>query len=424
MKPMRYAARASKFLKLALILALIAGGARAGHTSTDQTTTERILGENKYFVYFADVCITNFGEAKTEQFKDIYQLHFNAEVSFLQSDYKGAYKRVYKSQEKEAELMADILKNSYLENSKDILDQIAPDIIRSKQARAKLYLTLAYRDRAVAVNYFTIGEASNPRLYSYKLYKYVDAINMARRAKRYGFLALYESQSNELKQKIFNHLFEMERESGGQFYGRFLVKSGDSFLGELNKTYEEYEKQGVAEPVRKEEPKDAAGIKAEPAKTKEKELTSFEKKVAKRVRFRNEKTVASNLLNAEFEKAEDVIRDYVEDFNFKIIRATFEVLAAKGKESKESAVGYDSFLLHHTDNYGRLSRHSVLESFAGTVKVEDYVEKDGQKGVLQDDGAKDKDGKGSDATKEAKAVEKKDDKKEEKKEEKKGDGGK
>jgi hypothetical protein len=70
----------------------------------------------------------------------------------------------------------------------------------------------------------------------------------------------------------------------------------------------------------------------------------------------------------------------------------------------------------------------VLESFAGTVKVEDYVEKEVQKGALQDDGAKDKEGKGSDAARDVKAVEKKEDRKDDKKadskEEKKGDSGK
>jgi len=313
-----------------------------------------------------DACVTNFGEGKTAEYKDIYQMYFNAEVAYLQSDYKASYKRIYTMQGKFAELIADILKNSYLESSKDILDQLAPEIIKSKNPRAKLYLTLAYRDRAVAYNYYTIGNASNPKLHSYKIFRYVESIKMARRAKRYGFYALYESQPAELKMKIFNHLFEMEREEGKRFYNRFLDKNGDSFLEELNRDVADLEKSGD----------EVAGTEAGKKEgTPDKEAGTFEKRLEKRVRLRNEKTVARNLLNAEYDKAEDIIRTYVEDYNIKLIKATFEVLAAKPKEAGTD-INYQGFLQHHLHDNARLTKESVLQSFAGTVKVEDYVEKD------------------------------------------------
>lgn len=352
----------------------------------DQLSTERILGENKAFIYFMDSCMTNFGEAKVEQYKEIYQLHFNAEVSYLQSDYRAAFKRVYSSQEKHAALLVDIVRNSYLENSKDILDELAPEIIKSKNPRAKLYLSLAYRDRAVAMNFYTIGTASNPKLHSYRIFRYIEAIKMARRAKRYGFLALFESQTPETKQKIYNHLFEMERESGNRFYERFLNKNGDSFLLELNRSIEESEE---SEKAAAEDPAGKREIGKKDA-VKETDEAAYEKRVDRRVRFRNEKTTAGYLLNREFEKAEDIIRGYVEDFNFKIIKATFEMLAAKGGEAegettKEAAkkeagqpggeISFKDYIVHHSDNYSRLSKHSLLESFAGTVKVEDFVDK-------------------------------------------------
>ncbi len=357
----------------------------------DQLSTERIIQENKAFIYFMDSCMTNFGESRADQYKEVYQLHFNAEVSYLQSDYRAAFKRVYSSQEKHAALMVDIVKNSYLENSKDILDELAPEIIKSKNARAKLYLSLAYRDRALAMNFYTIGTASNPKLHSYRIFRYIEAIKMARRAKRYGFLALFESQTPETKQKIYNHLFEMEREEGNRFYERFLNKNGDAFLLELNRGIEESEESDKAAtgnpPDRKDADKKEIDKKGGEKETDE---GAYEKRVDRRVRFRNEKTVASYLLNIEFEKAEDIIRGYVDDFNYKLIKATFEVMAAKGGEAaketpKEPAkregeepggeAGYKGYIIHHADNYSRLSKHSLLESFAGTVKVEDFVDK-------------------------------------------------
>lgn len=348
-------------LRIALAITVVVLFTRAAAAFSDQTTTERILNENKGFIDFMDVCITNFGEERKERFKEVYRHHFNAEVAFLQSDYKAAYKRLYLSQSSHSGLYAEMVRDAYLEGAKDILDSLAPEIIRSKNARAKLYLTLGYRDRAVGFNHYTIGTASNPKLHSYKIYKYIEAVKMSRRAKRYGFLALFESRPDEMKTKIFNHLFEMERETGNPFYNRFLSKNGDAFLNELNRDYYEV----TAGEASSEKKKGEA----------DKEAGSFEKKTERRVRFRAEKTVAQYILNREFEKAEDTIREYVDDFNFKIIKATLEMLAAEGAASA-GGIDYTKLLLHHTDNYVRYSKESALSTFSGSIKVEDYVEKD------------------------------------------------
>lgn len=348
-------------LRIALAITVVVLFTRAAAAFSDQTTTERILNENKGFIDFMDVCITNFGDERKDRFKEVYRHHFNAEVAFLQSDYRAAFKRLYLSQGSHSGLYADMVRDAYLEGAKDILDSLAPEIIRSKNARAKLYLTLGYRDRAVGFNHYTIGTASNPKLHSYKIYKYIDAVKMSRRAKRYGFLALFESRPDEMKTKIFNHLFEMEREAGSQFYNRFLAKNGDAFLNELNRDYYEATPGEASAEKKKDEADMEAG--------------SYEKKTERRVRFRAEKTVAQYILNREFEKAEDTIREYVDDFNFKIIKATLEMLAAESAASA-GGIDYTKFLLHHTDNYVRYSKESALSTFSGSIKVEDYVEKD------------------------------------------------
>ena len=153
------------------------------HSFSDQTTTERILRENKHFIEFINICITNFAESKKEKFGKAYQEHFNADVAYLQSNYKRAYINVRSSQNEMKSLYKDIVMNFYLEDSKSILDKLAPDIVRSKNPRARLYLTLGYRDRTVSWTHYLIADNSNPKLYSYKIYKYVKAIKMARRLK-------------------------------------------------------------------------------------------------------------------------------------------------------------------------------------------------------------------------------------------------
>ena len=85
---------------------------------SDQTTTERILKENKDFVEFINVSVTNFAEGKKEDFRKIYEKHFNADIAYLQSDYKRAFKRVYSSQGDMEKLYRDMVKEYYLEDSK------------------------------------------------------------------------------------------------------------------------------------------------------------------------------------------------------------------------------------------------------------------------------------------------------------------
>ena len=171
------------------------------YSFTDQTTTERKLEENKSFIDFLNVCITNFADSKIPEFKEAYELHFNAYIAYLQANFRKAYKKVYSSQEKLDNLYSFMINDYYLEDSKDILDEFAPMVLRSKNSKARLYLTLGYRERTIGRNNFVSATASNPKLHSYRIFKYVDAVKRARRAKRYGFLALFESQSNTKKKR-------------------------------------------------------------------------------------------------------------------------------------------------------------------------------------------------------------------------------
>ncbi len=366
-----------KLLGAGLLFAVILFLSSLGHAFTDQTTSERILGENKSFLNFINVCVTNFAADKKDEFKQIYQQHFNADVAYLQADYKRTYKRVYACQDELSRLYETMLKDYYLEDSKEILDTLAPDIIRSKNARARLFLTLGYRDRTVSWTHYTVGNASNPKLHSYRIFKYEEGIKMARRAKRYGFLALFESQDPENKRNIYNRMLKNEVEKGNLFYNRFLGLTEEEFFKHLNMTYEAYE-----ESLKQKKEAETEGEEAQPK--------TFEKQVEKRVRFRNEARAARFLMNTEFDKAEDILRDYVDDFNFKLISATFDVLS-DGSEKKENGGGeaapraggkpdYSSYKVHLIDNYSRLSQDSVMEGFLGDLKVVDDISEKPEEG--------------------------------------------
>ena len=382
--------RIRKYLSsLAVILIF---GVTNSFAAVDQTFVERILKENREFVDFIDICVTNFTPDKKNELFTIYQKHFNAEVAFLQGDYKRSFDNVYDSQKDMVALYEYMLTEYYLEDSKNILDGFAPDIIRTKNTAAKQYLTLGYRDRTLARTYYISGEASYPKLYSYKIFKYLEAINMARRGKRYAFISLYTGQDGKVKLKIYNQMFKTENEKGGLFFKRFVDKNEKDYITEMNKTYEEYEKEleknsaAGGTDVKTAEAKGTEGVK----NTETPDAATFEKKMERSVRFRKEQRVAQYILNEEFDKAETIIRSYVDDYNFKLIMATFNALelnethTAEGETTTAAKKDYKKFILHHNDNYNIMNGKSVLDSVVGDVKVIDAVKKEDKKVIDQE----------------------------------------
>lgn len=365
--------------KIIVSLIIIMAASIPVFSFSDQTTTERIINENKEYIEFMNYAITNFGKAQNDEFFQIYQLHFNAEVAYLQSDYKRAFRDVYKSQSYHDKLFDVVLTDYYLEHSKIMLDKLAPSIIKSKNKSARLYLTLGYRDRALSSNLQQIARATRPTLHSYRMHKYRDAIKRARRAMRYAMLALFESQDIATKKKIYDHLFEMERERGNPFYNRFLSKTDDGYLKEYHRDFENYEKEYSVELQKKiekyeSENENKSVIDAESENVYAVQFL-FEKKVERRLRFKHEKRTAEYIRNADFDQANDIIRKYVDDFNFKLIIATIEVVQTS-KIDNYAGLDFENLKVHHYDNYSRFykSEENVLESYASKVRVVDDID--------------------------------------------------
>ncbi|MFW6366707.1 MAG: hypothetical protein ACOC2H_09585 [Spirochaetota bacterium] len=351
------------------------------------------------FIEFLNVCLSNFAQEDSEDaetFFKAYQAHFNAEVAFLQADYKRSFKNIFQSQDINVALYNDVLNRYYLLESKRILDRLAPSIIKSKNSAARHYLTLGYRDRALARNIQTIGLASRPNLRSHKIYNYVEAIKYSRRSIRYALLALFESQEVETRKYIYNHLFESEREANNPFFNRFLNKNDQEYVAEINREHDDYEEEygpQLEEDLKRFEdtgeiPNRSAGrtgageeidtgieppgSSIEVSSDDPRVTYLYEKKIERRLRFRQEKKVAEYLRNGDFKIANDIIVQYVDDFAFKIIQATIEVMQAREDENNLN-LDFQQLAVHHLDNYGRLSGDSLVDSFADRVRVLDDI---------------------------------------------------
>ncbi|MCB1202603.1 MAG: hypothetical protein KDK41_18335, partial [Leptospiraceae bacterium] len=180
--------------KTILILLLSAGTLFA--VSPDQSFTERILKENRYFIEFINVPVSNYGTEKNiEMLKSANQYNFNANLWYLQSDYTKAFQEIRRSQELLRDLYLDLLQNRYLEDARQLLDISAPEIIQAKDKQAENFLRLGYRDLEVSRQFMVKGYNYNRFLFSNKIRLYIDGIKRARRARRFAFLALLESKT-------------------------------------------------------------------------------------------------------------------------------------------------------------------------------------------------------------------------------------
>lgn len=162
----------------------------------DQGFVEKILRENRYFIEFANVSVSNFGSPENEKaLKEANQHNFNANLYYLESNYVDAFKEIRLSQEILLDLYYDILQKRYIEDSRTLLDLNAPIIIQSKDRKSAHFLQLGYRDVEVARQFRDMGYNYNRFLFSNKIRYYIDGIKRARRAKRFAFLALIESKT-------------------------------------------------------------------------------------------------------------------------------------------------------------------------------------------------------------------------------------
>lgn len=162
----------------------------------DQGFVEKILRENRYFIEYANVCVSNFGSAENEKsLKEANQHFFNANLYYLESNYVDAFKEIRLSQEGLLYLYYDLIQSRYLEDSRTLLDLNAPIIIQSKDKKSALFLQLGYRDVEVARQFRDMGYNYNRFLFSNKIRYYIDGIKRARRAKRFAFLSLIESKT-------------------------------------------------------------------------------------------------------------------------------------------------------------------------------------------------------------------------------------
>lgn len=185
---------------------------RTSQAAGEQVKSEKCLKENRYFFYFINSSITNFGNEEDKKlFKEAIQRDMLAQLLFMRMHFRDAYVEVRKSQKILVDLYGITLRRD-IQMTKALLDEAAPAGIHSKDNRAMSYLQLGYRDVKSAQINMVMGDNFRPSLYSMRLLQYVKSMKYVKSGKRFAFLSMIETATPRGEKKPHEHLSYQEIE--------------------------------------------------------------------------------------------------------------------------------------------------------------------------------------------------------------------
>ncbi len=198
------------FLVLVLILAAETSGyaqrTKSSLRAGEQRKAERGLFDNRYYFYFINTSISNFGTPEEKNmFSRAIRHDLLAQLLYMRFQFHESYVEIRKSQK----LMIEIYRNNLshtIDGTKKLLDEFAPAVIHSADKRARSYLWLGYRDMKSASINMVMGDNYYEPLYSMRLYQYVKSIKLAKQGRRYALLSLIEVKTPYSEKKPFPNL--------------------------------------------------------------------------------------------------------------------------------------------------------------------------------------------------------------------------
>ena len=219
---------------------------KSSQQSGEQRNAEKGLKDNRFFFFFLNSSISNFG-SKTDKllFKEAIQRDIIAQLLYMKFLFHDSFIELRKSQKILIKLYISILEKD-INLSKKLLNEFSPEIIWKNIKSSKEYLRLGYRDNSLAKIYLVMGNNYKKTLYSMRLHKYIHAIKLAKHSKKYAFLSIIKSRQNifDLKKKLpskFDDLttsinnISMDKEKQ-QYY--FLIHLDNYYRTEKSSYYE------------------------------------------------------------------------------------------------------------------------------------------------------------------------------------------
>jgi len=192
-----------KLLSITLIISLALNSAaqrtKSSQSAGEQRYAEKGLKDSRYFFYFINSAITNFGTKEEQQiYKEAIQRDMIAQLMYMKFKFHDSFVEIKRSQALLVKVYRMVLTRD-IKKTKSLLNNFAAEAINSKNSKPRHYLKLGYRDVAVANQYLIMANHYRSTLYSMILYKYVEALKMAKHGKRYAFFSIIKSRGYEEK---------------------------------------------------------------------------------------------------------------------------------------------------------------------------------------------------------------------------------
>ncbi len=190
------------FSVLILDIPLTAQRTKSSLRAGQQRNAEKGLKDNRYFFYFINSSISNFGEeSEIKAFKEAIQRDILSQLLYMKFLFNESFEQIRKAQE----MLIGLYRKTIIRDIRitmELLNDYAPQVIKSNDPNARLYLKLGYRDSAVAKQYMVMADNYRQKLYSLRLYRYVKAIKKAKHGKRYAFLSALQSRLKDKERVI------------------------------------------------------------------------------------------------------------------------------------------------------------------------------------------------------------------------------
>ncbi|MES0491888.1 MAG: hypothetical protein ABUK01_17970 [Leptospirales bacterium] len=183
-------------IPLFVLLYLILSSSIVYPVMADRSFMVKALPENRSFIDFISVSVTNFGTGEHyDLLEEAYLFDYYANLEYLKGEYTNSHRKLLSSQKVLRDLYYDILTKIYEPDASNLLQMSAPVILLAKDKKGEYYLTNGYQHLDKAISIRLRGYNYNKFLYSNKIRFYRMAITEIRLAKKYALMALIESNT-------------------------------------------------------------------------------------------------------------------------------------------------------------------------------------------------------------------------------------
>lgn len=192
-------------LLLTLTQTLHSQRTKSSLSAGNQRHSEKSLKDSRYFFNFINPTITNSStETEKGKFIEAARRDLISRMLYMKFSFNPAMNEIRTTQLILIDLFKQIAAHE-IENANTLLNEIAPEVLKTGNKTSKKYMSLGYRSADWAEKVMIMSDNLPQRNYSIKIYEYVKAIKNAKYSKRYAIIALLENRIPAEKRGRINY---------------------------------------------------------------------------------------------------------------------------------------------------------------------------------------------------------------------------